>query len=53
MAVIEDYISSTGCHVIVHDDCIVKTQEEVDRIIGNVSKIMLNEHLRKQAQKGS
>ncbi|MBD5395639.1 MAG: hypothetical protein HDR71_15570 [Lachnospiraceae bacterium] len=50
MAIIKDYISSSGCHIVVHDDCIVKTQKEVDQIIDNVSRIMVNELLRQQAQ---
>lgn len=52
MAVIKDYVSSSGCHIVVHDDDIVKTQKEVDQIIDNVSQIMINELLRKQAQEG-
>ncbi len=52
MAVIKDYFSETGCHIIIHDDCIVKTQEEVDRIIDNVSQIIVNELLRQRSEGG-
>lgn len=38
MAVIKE-LHYGECTVIVHDDCIVKTQEEVDEILDNVKKI--------------
>lgn len=39
MAVIKDYISPTGCHIIVHDDYIQPPQE-VEKIIQRVSDLV-------------
>lgn len=53
MAVIKDYYSDTGCHIIVHDDDMVKTKEEAQQIIDNLAQIVLNELLRQHAQEGN
>ena len=52
MAIIKDYISPRGCHIVVHDDYMVKTREEAQKIIDNLSQIVVNELLRQQAQGG-
>ncbi len=42
MAVVKDYYSPEGCHIIVHDDCYKdRTPEETQKIIDNVSRIEL------------
>lgn len=46
MAVIADYTTETGCRIIVHDDCI-RPPEEVEQIIKNVSRIVLEEERKK------
>lgn len=46
MAVIEDYVTETGCRIIVHDDCI-RPPEEVEQIIKNVSRIVLEQEKKK------
>lgn len=45
MAVIKDYMNFE-CHIIVHDD-FIRSPEEVKQIIDNVSKIVLDEEMRK------
>ncbi len=49
MAVIKDYMNE-GCHIIVHDDCI-RPPEEVKEIIKRVSRIVIEEELRRQREK--
>lgn len=46
MAVVKDYYSPEGCHIIVHDDC-YKTPEEQKAIISRVSEMVLREEFRK------
>lgn len=39
MAVVKDFYNGP-CHIRIHDDCCVKTQEEVDQILKEVSDIV-------------
>lgn len=39
MAVVKDFYNGS-CHIRIHDDCCVKTQEEVDQILKEVSDIV-------------
>lgn len=39
-----------GGKIRIHDDCIVKTKEENDRIIERVSQIMINAQLRRMQE---
>lgn len=49
MAKVEDfYLGST--HVEIYDDCVVKTQEEVDAILNRVAEIW-TAHLQRQRAK--
>ena len=45
MAVVKE-IQLGECKVIVHDDAVVKTQEEIDEIVNNVKKIAENMAIR-------
>ncbi len=48
MAVVKDYFSPEGCHIIVHDDCYKdKTLEEVRAIVDRVSEIVLRAEYQK------
>lgn len=47
MAVVKDFYNGP-CHIRIHDDCCVKTQEEVDQILKEVSDIVKRAY---QAQK--
>jgi len=38
VAVIADYMDGE-CHIVIHDDCIVKTQEEVEEIKRRMAEI--------------
>lgn len=46
MALIKE-ITHGQCKIYVHDDYIVKTQEEIQQIVDNVSRIVINEERRK------
>lgn len=46
MAVIQENISG-ACRIVVHDDYIVKSQEEIQKIVDNVSRIVINEEKRR------
>lgn len=51
VAVVRDYYTPEGCHIIVHDDCYKdKTPEETQEIVDRVSKIVLQEEFRKFVQ---
>ena len=51
MAVVRDYYSPEGCHIIVHDDCYKdKTPEETQKVVGKVSEIILREEFRKHVE---
>lgn len=39
-----------GGKIRIHDDCIVKTKEENDRIIERVSQIMINAQIRRMQE---
>lgn len=45
MAVVKE-LQLGDCKVIVHDDAIVKTQEEMDEIVENVKRIAQNAAIR-------
>lgn len=48
MAIVRDYYSPEGCHIIVHDDYYInKTPEEQQAIISRVSELILREEFRK------
>ena len=49
MAVIADYITETGCHIIVHDD-FIQSPEENEKIIERVSDILIEAAIRRQIQ---
>lgn len=42
MAVIKEYMQG-ACKIIIHDDFIRPDKEEVQRIVNNVSKIIVND----------
>lgn len=46
MAVVKDYYSPEGCHIMVYDDC-YKTPEEQRAIIRRVSELVLREEYRR------
>lgn len=46
MAVIQD-TTSGSCRIVVHDDYIVKSQEEIQKIVDNVSRIVISEEKRR------
>lgn len=51
MAVVRDYYSPEGCHIIVHDDCYRdKTSEETQAVIHRVSEIIWREEYRKHME---
>ncbi len=51
MAVVRDYYSPEGCHIIVHDDCYKdKTPEETQKVVSRVSEIILREEFRKHVE---
>lgn len=50
MAVVKDYYSPEGCHIIVYDDS-YKTPEEQKAIISRVSEMVLREEFRKFVEK--
>lgn len=39
-------------HSRIHDDCMVKTQEEVDEIIKRASRIIAQDLIKQQMEKG-
>ena len=51
MAIVKDYYSG-HTHIIIKDDCCVKTKEEKDRILRNVAEIAVNA-LSQQRQENS
>lgn len=48
MAIIQENTSGS-CRIIVHDDYIVQNQEEIQKIVDNVSRIVINEEKRRAA----
>lgn len=49
MAIIKEYMSG-NCKIVVHDDSI-KGPEEVKAIINRVSRLVLNEELRRNMER--
>ena len=49
MAVVKDYYSPEGCHIVVDDDCYA-TPEEQKAILSRVSKLVLQEEFRRFVQ---
>lgn len=49
MAIIQEYMNGP-CKITVHDDCIVKTPEEVQEIVDRVSRIVLQEEFRRHLE---
>ena len=47
MAVVKDFYDGP-CHIRIHDDCCVKTQEEVDQLLKEIAEIAKRAY---QAQK--
>lgn len=47
IAMIDDFGPGKGM-CIVYDNCVVKTQEEVDRIIENCSRIIIEDYVMQQ-----
>lgn len=57
MAIIADYYTESGCHVIIDDSARVKTQEERDAIWKRVTQIayegLLRQHLKELEAQGA
>lgn len=49
MAVIQDYYNG-NCHIVVHDDYIIRDPVEVQKIIDRVSRVVINEEFRRYVQ---
>lgn len=49
MAIVKDYYNG-NTHIIIHDDYIVKTQEEVDAILKNLGHLMYEQEIRRLAR---